>query len=111
MPIPTKQPEYLVRAFGEDGNNEIVREPNKMRLKVGDVVMQTCNNSIWVMERETSSRTLFARCVYGGSSWHVGDDCPFSASPPDSGVIYLGTDPNIDIDVALAIAALIGAYA
>jgi hypothetical protein len=100
MPIPTKQPEYLVRAFGEDGNNEIVREPNKMRL-----------NSIWVMERETSSRTLFARCVYGGSSWHVGDDCPFSASPPDSGVIYLGTDPNIDIDVALAIAALTRAYA
>lgn len=83
-----------------------------MKLKVGDVVIQIANNSIWQMESKQSDYTLLARCVYGGKSdrWKIGDTCPFTISPLDGGVVYLGTDPNIDIDVALAIAALTGAY-
>lgn len=81
------------------------------RLKIGDLAIQTENNSLWRVKRIYARTDWLVECICMHSpidAWSVGDLCDFDRFPPyDDGVVNLGK--SIELDAAIAAAAL-GAF-
>lgn len=81
-------------------------------LRIGDVVVQHENHTVWYMVRaakETTEPHLVGLCVHTGAGrlWSVRDDSPFQIDPLNDGVEIVTNLP--DFDTALA-AAQLGAF-